>query len=856
MYMKTKTTIKMIFSLFCILGMFAQGYAQQAKDNVKENPNFTYIDDFEEGVTLWWNPEGSGSTAGIILEDDEGNPVTYREHETVIVNPVTGSTGSMKLAIQWDNDEEYIGTPSHLVRQHMPAGNANVPERRFQPGQALEVYLYGDGSGNRFRFMTRDGVPTLEGSPWITINWTGWKRITWDYNNPDNVVGWVNGDGEMDGVNYYFDSFQITKDPAGTVQSALMYFDDFRIVDPFLVEFNIAAASGDEVIHILNKSFQNLESGFHFEPVAYEPGISSFELFPGEYQYFIEKEGFVTYMGTFEVDDEDITIDVTLESGADPEYTVTFTVLGEDEQLITDAVITLDDVTNDVGDYTFTVTPGFYNYTVSKELYFDTEGFVTVIGNNIFVNVILLEIPDIFYNVFLSWDVAPTAAAAANRQEHYSVWVTTSNNETFNPDDYVMIFEETLSSTHPQWTYQSRQVEISQFAEQDIRVAFRHHDVTGKDRIIISNVEISGPEPGETEYTVLLSEDFEGGLPEGFDPGTFDPTAPGAYDPNWLPEGWQSIDFDNDGFKWIYGIYVDQNFDYKTFMVSRSYDASTGNNLTPDNWLITPTVELPMVFLYDVVFVVTDEGGNAINNATITLNGQEFSPGQYSFVLTNGTYDYEVALEAYETATGTFVVDGEDMEIEVTISIIPLYNVTFNVNMNQADGFVPGETNVYFTGTFFDWAVPGTVEGQQLNPTDNIFIFTQTLQLPAGTYEYKYFDGPSFDDGEWPGDPNRVIEVNDDMVINDVFGVQTSVDDLTENVVNLFPNPARNQVNITSGSRIMEVAVYNIAGQQVYRHTPGTQSHIIDLNAFHNGIYMVRILTPEGPQTMKLQVVK
>jgi hypothetical protein len=36
---------------------------------------------------------------------------------------------------------------------------------------------------------------------------------------------------------------------------------------------------------------------------------------------------------------------------------------------------------------------------------------------------------------------------------------------------------------------------------------------------------------------------------------------------------------------------------------------ATGNDLTPDNWLITPTVELPMVFLYDVVFVVTDEGG-------------------------------------------------------------------------------------------------------------------------------------------------------------------------------------------------------------------------------------------------------
>ena len=141
MYMKTKITITMIFSLFFILGIFAEGYAQQAKDNEKENPNFSYIDDFEEGVALWWTPQGSGSTAGIILEDDEGNLVTYREHDTITVNPHTGSTGSMKLAIQWDNDEEYIGVASHLVRQHMPESNATAPERLLSVGQALEVFV-------------------------------------------------------------------------------------------------------------------------------------------------------------------------------------------------------------------------------------------------------------------------------------------------------------------------------------------------------------------------------------------------------------------------------------------------------------------------------------------------------------------------------------------------------------------------------------------------------------------------------------------------------------------------------------------------------------------------------------------
>ncbi|MFW5725002.1 MAG: hypothetical protein ACOCX0_01050, partial [Bacteroidota bacterium] len=169
--MKKQVTTMMMMLLF-IMGGITGSFAQWVKDAKNDNPNFTYIDDFELGIDNWWTPEGSGSTAGIILEDDEGNLITYREHELEIVNPETASTGSMKLQITWD-DEEYTGTPSHLVRQHMPASIANTPERIFQPGQALEVFIYGDGSGNRFRFMTRDGNATLEGSTWFTIDWVG-----------------------------------------------------------------------------------------------------------------------------------------------------------------------------------------------------------------------------------------------------------------------------------------------------------------------------------------------------------------------------------------------------------------------------------------------------------------------------------------------------------------------------------------------------------------------------------------------------------------------------------------------------------------------------------------------------------
>lgn len=854
---KKITTLMML--MFFITGGIMQSFAQAKEDN----PNFTIIDDWDFypnpdydpddpespefltlGVSLWWAPEGSGSTNGIILEDSEGNLITYRAHETELVNPATGSDGSMKLAIQWNNDVEYEGTPTHLVRQHMPAGNANIPARQFQPGQALEVFVHGDGSGNRFRFMTRDGIPTLEGSTWYTIDWVGWKRITWDYNNPENVVGWVNGDGVMDeGANFYFDSFQITKDAEGTATDALLYFDDFRIVDPFAVNFNIAGADGTEVVSINN--------------VVYDAGVTEFELFPGEYHYFVQKDGFVTVSGTFVVDDEDLAIDVTLNSGDDPEYTVTFTILDEEGELLPNAVITINDETFAANEYVFDLTPGFYNYEVNKTLYFPSSGNFSVVDNNVFINVVLAEIPDVYDHVYLTWDVAATASTPEYREEYYSVWVAAldSPDQPFSAEDYVMVFDETLSSEIPGWQYQPRMIEISDFEQQNIRVAFRHHNSTDKDRIVIDNVRMIGTAEGLEAPDTLFAEDFMGGVPD-FDPEVEDIP---EYDENWLPEGWMAMDADEDDFNWYYSIVVEQDYSITAHMRSQSWDSDAGA-LTPDNWLVTPVIEMPMVIFHTITFEVNDADGVAITDAVITFDGEEFEPGVYEFQKTNGTYEYHVERADYESVSGTIVVEGESVTEEVTLNLISIYEVTFTVNMLTYGGFEPGEDAfAYMTGNFPGWdnADPAEFPEAQMENTNNVYIFTKTLNIPAGTYTYLYFDGPSFANAEWDiNDPWRTIVVEDNMTVEDVFAQPTSVSEVDVANINLFPNPANAKVTVTSDSPIQQISIFNIAGQQVYSNNVGAESHSIELGDFNNGIYMVRVLTANGMETYKLQVVK
>ncbi|MCH8496689.1 MAG: Ig-like domain-containing protein, partial [Balneolales bacterium] len=129
---------------------------------------YNVIDSFNSGITSWWVPQQSGSTTGIVTEG------TSRDEETVIVNPITGSTGSMALNYSWDES-----AATHLIRNYIAPGAAQN-NTRVNANQMLEVFVFGDGTSNRIRFMLRDGDNQLEGSPWYTVDWIGWKLVRWD----------------------------------------------------------------------------------------------------------------------------------------------------------------------------------------------------------------------------------------------------------------------------------------------------------------------------------------------------------------------------------------------------------------------------------------------------------------------------------------------------------------------------------------------------------------------------------------------------------------------------------------------------------------------------------------------------
>jgi len=178
----------------------------------------TNIDNFESDLTTnWWQPGGSGSTTGII---DAGTDMSVSTSPTALN---IDSQTAMELNYNWD-----ASAGSWFIREYLNAG----PPRNvhFNSSKVMQAYIYGDGHGNKFRFCVDDditGSSAHEVSPWYTINWYGWRLVSWDMSE-DGTGTWI-GDGNLDGT-LEFDSIQLTH-TSGQPTSGTYYIDDLRIVN-------------------------------------------------------------------------------------------------------------------------------------------------------------------------------------------------------------------------------------------------------------------------------------------------------------------------------------------------------------------------------------------------------------------------------------------------------------------------------------------------------------------------------------------------------------------------------------------------------------------------------------------------
>ena len=180
--------------------------------------SITSIDNFETDAMLnWWPITESGSNTGYITS------LCHTTSSTDLSVISEGSSTALRLDYGWDPN-----AGSWLLREYLNTG----PPRgvHFTANRIMQAFVFGDGNGNRLRFCVDDNITAggaHEVSPWYTIDWYGWRLISWDMAQ-DGTGTWI-GDGNLDGT-LEFDSIQLTYTP-GQPTTGTYYVDELRVVN-------------------------------------------------------------------------------------------------------------------------------------------------------------------------------------------------------------------------------------------------------------------------------------------------------------------------------------------------------------------------------------------------------------------------------------------------------------------------------------------------------------------------------------------------------------------------------------------------------------------------------------------------
>lgn len=188
--------------------------------------------------------------------------------------------------------------------------------------------------------------------------------------------------------------------------------------------------------------------------------------------------------------------------------------------------------------------------------------------------------------------------------------------------------------------------------------------------------------------------------------------------------------------------------------------------------------------------------------------------------------------------------------------------VVFSVDMSTDSAFNPPSDQVYIAGDLANgWAQPGTIPYYALTDAgDNIYSITLTLK--NGDYNYKYFivtdSVPSWDGGEWAGDPNRTITIDaTTTAVNDKWGLILGIPSVATPTFTAYPNPVRDHLVIDNLENAKRIEIFNVIGQKVKEVNEIYGSKVnIQTSDLSNGIYVVSVYGENNSAVKSIKFVK
>ncbi len=183
----------------------------------------TPVEPFSTNISAWGAPATSAASTGLLADS-----VALTASSLPRV-PLGTGPASAKLRYGFDST-----AGAWLLDMPLTSGTARDVHWTRTSGM-LEVYVNGDASGTLFRFAVDDsvdafpdGTPTnVEVSPWVRIDWVGWKLVEWNLAT-EAPGSWV-GNGKLEGT-LRLHGFQLSRDSATTVWTGTINLDQAQVV--------------------------------------------------------------------------------------------------------------------------------------------------------------------------------------------------------------------------------------------------------------------------------------------------------------------------------------------------------------------------------------------------------------------------------------------------------------------------------------------------------------------------------------------------------------------------------------------------------------------------------------------------
>ena len=178
-------------------------------------------------------------------------------------------------------------------------------------------------------------------------------------------------------------------------------------------------------------------------------------------------------------------------------------------------------------------------------------------------------IPENASSATLSWYAGPQDPDWT--EEHYGVYVGTGTDTA----NYTQLFEETISYSD----YKNTTVDLTAYAGQTIRVAFRHFNCTDMFILKLDQVEVIVEEGGDTPDPTPGGDELVSGW---------------YFETQSEVNEWTFVDKDGDGYNWMWNELYDapEAYEGAGCIYSHSYVNYVGA-VNPNNWAISPEFTIP-----------------------------------------------------------------------------------------------------------------------------------------------------------------------------------------------------------------------------------------------------------------------